>query len=168
MENMKPLTNYIKANKLPLISLSEKLIVNKNYKPSSSERPFDEILSAIEGLRRDGKYHVIDPKNHFNIDMPRDISNVRVVNKYFNKMDMCILYNTKICDKKLYIETFNKCEYVINHNSDDLNIVLFSWDDWTPNGYKRSFTIIEDPDDMVVMIVNDHADINNTYILVGM
>lgn len=148
--------------------ISEKLIVNRNYNPSSSERPFDEILSAIEGLRRDGKYHVIDPKNHFNIDMPRDASNIRVVNKYFKKMDMCILYNTKICDKKLYTEAFNKCEHVINHNSDDLNIVLFSWDDWTANGYKRSFTIVEDPDDMVVMIVNDRADINNTYILVGM
>ena len=47
--------------------ISEKLIVNRNYKPSSSERPFDEIISAIENLRRDGKYHVLDPKNHLNI-----------------------------------------------------------------------------------------------------
>lgn len=155
---MKSLISYI----------SEKLIVNKNYKPSSSERPFDEIISAIEDLRRDGKYHVIDPKNHFNIDMPRDTSNIRVVNKYFKRMEMCILYNTKICDRKLYTEAFNKCEHIINHNSDDLNIVLSNWDDWTANGYKRNFTIVEDSDDMIVMIVNDRVSIDDTYILVGM
>jgi len=148
--------------------ISEKLIVNKNYNPSSSERPFDEIISAIEELRRDGKYHVIDPKKDLDIDMPRDISNIGVVNKYFKRMDMCVLYDTKICDRRLYTEAFNKCDHIINHNSDELNIVFYSWDDWTANGYKRNFTIVEDSDDMIVMIVNDRADIDDTYILVGM
>lgn len=165
---MKNLSNYIKSDKSSLISLSEKLIINKNYNPSSSERPFDEILSAIENLRRDGKYHVIDPKNHFNIDMPCDTANIRIVTKYFKKMEMCILYNTKICDRKLYTEAFNKCVHIINHNGDDLNIVLSNWDEWTDNGYKRKFTIVKDSDDMIVMIVNDNSDIDNTYILVGM
>lgn len=155
---MKSLNKYI----------SEKLVVNKNYKPALSERPFDEIISAIEGLRRDGKYHVIYPKKDLNIDMPRDISNIRVVTKYFKKMDMCVLYNTKICDRRLYAETFNKCEHIINHNGDDLNIVLSNWDEWTDNGYKRNFTIVEDSDDMIVMIVNDRVSIDDTYILVGM
>ena len=148
--------------------ISEKLIVNKNYKPSSSERPFDEIFHAIEDLRRDGKYHVIDPKNHFNIDAPKDSVNKRKVNDTFKKMEMCILYNTKICDRRLYAEAFNKCEHIIKHNANDLNIVLYSWDDWTDNGYKRNFTIVEDSDDMVVMIVNDSVSIDDTYILVGM
>ena len=98
--------------------ISEKLIVNKNYKPSLSERPFDEIMSAIEGLRRDGKYRVIDSKKDLDIDMPRDISNIRVVNKYFKRMDMCVLYDTKICDRKLYTEAFNKCEHIIKHNAE--------------------------------------------------
>lgn len=147
----------------------EKLVVNKNYKPSLSERPFDEILSAIENLRRDGKYHVIDPKNHFNIDMPSSERNKKTVEKAFKKMEMCILYNTKICDRKLYTEAFNKCTHAINNNNDDLNIVMDEWDGWSSSvGYTRLFTIVEDPDDMVVMIVNDSENIDNTYILVGM
>ena len=166
---MKNLSNYIKSDKSSLISLSEKLIVNKNYKPSSSERPFDEILSAIEGLRRDGKYHVIDPKNHFNIDAPKDSVNKRKVIDTFKKMEMCILYNTKICDRKLYTEAFNKCTHAINNNNDDLNIVMDEWDGWSSSvGYTRLFTIVEDSDDMVVMVVNDSENIDNTYILVGM
>lgn len=147
----------------------EKLIINKNYKPSSNERPFYEILSAIEGLRRDGKYHVIDPKNHFNIDMPSSERNKKTVEKAFKKMDMCILYNTKICDRKLYTKAFNKCTHVLNNNNDDLNIVMDEWDGWSSSvEYTRLFTIVEDPDDMVVMVVNDSENIDNTYILVGM
>ena len=149
--------------------VDEKLVINKNYKPSSSERPFDEIISSIEGLRRDGKYHVIDPKNHFNIDMPSSERNKKTVEKTFKKMEMCILYNTKICDRKLYTEAFNKCTHAINNNNDDLNIVMDEWDGWSSSvGYTRLFTIVEDPDDMVVMIVNDSENIDNTYILVGM
>ena len=165
---MKNLSNYIKSDKSSLISLSEKLVINKNYKPSLSERPFDEIISAIEGLRRDGKYHVIDPKNHFNIDAPKDSVNKRKVNDTFKKMEMCILYNTKICDRKLYTEAFNKCEHIINHNGDDFHTIWNNWDEWTDNGYKRNFTIVEDSDDMIVMIVNDRVSIDDTYILVGM
>ena len=148
--------------------ISEKLIVNRNYNPSSSERPFDEIISAIENLRRDGKYHVIDPKNHFNIDAPKDSVNKRKVNDTFKKMEMCILYNSKICDRRLYAETFNKCEHIINHNSNDFYNIWTNWDEWTDNGYKRNFTIVEDSDDIIVMIVNDRVSIDDTYILVGM
>ena len=145
----------------------EKLVVNKNYKPVSSERPFDEIISAIEDLRRDGKYHIM--KNYLNIDMPSDERNKKTVEKAFRKMEMCILYNTKICDRKLYTEAFNKCTHAINNNKDDLNIVMDTWDGWSSSvGYTRLFTIVEDPDDMVVMVVNDSENIDNTYILVGM
>ena len=70
--------------------ISEKLVINKNYKSSSSERPFVEIISAIEDLRRDGKYHVIDPKNHFNIDAPKDSVNKRKVNDTFKKMETIV------------------------------------------------------------------------------
>ena len=38
---MKALSNYIKANKLPFISLAEKLVVNKDYKVSD-KNPFEE------------------------------------------------------------------------------------------------------------------------------
>lgn len=41
---MKSLTNYIKVNKLPLISLSEKLVVNKDYVPNISVKDLYDMI----------------------------------------------------------------------------------------------------------------------------
>lgn len=143
---MKTLSNYIKANKFPLISLAEKLIINKDYNNVDEKCPFEldtnffvinlAISSASEQIDRSisiDKFTVYDFENTDKNKVGHDVKIYKSTSVYM------VGDNTQqygVCTYKIR-QSKNRMQYGIYLNSDYTDnikkLIDFMLDDFTSN-----------------------------------
>ena len=158
---MKTLSKYIKANKLPLISLSEKLVVNKDYNNVDEQRPFElgtnffvinlAISSTSEKLDRTisiDKFTVNDFKNTDKNKVGHDVKIYKSTSIYM------VGDNTS---------QYGVCTYKIRQSKNRMQYGIYLNNDYTDSIKKLIDFMVNQETSIVLRKLFEILDINNPF-----